>query len=652
MKILSYANFWHKNFNARNINAFTLAEMMVVLLIMSIILAAMAPVMTTKMRSDNSQSSPWRWAGLDSIDAYFGVNNTQSAMLGQSTKAATDSGKLIINTPNTSTPAISFKLNGTKTADMYLGSNGMMLGSFVEDISTIGSNTIALGRGINPSSSNGVIIGTNAKATRPNGVVIGSGATLGAISSAGNPVNYGEYSVVIGNNAKSGSDRGISIGSNAGSQIQSSDNIAIGDSAGNNNAGSHNIAIGYFAMKQLNTKVYDASKNSDFNLAIGDRVMSESTKGYSNTVVGASAMQKAANAGSHNTVVGSQAMELSNGAYSSVAIGTSALRKNTASNTAVGFVSMSENTAGYENAAVGSYSLNQNTTGKDNVALGHGALMGNTTGSYNTAIGAYALFKDEGGHLVGHTTGNNNTALGFYSCQWVTGSNKTCIGNYSGPVKGSTEATDNSKLLYLGDKDTTAIVPNQIKPYDSSNVLVIEGNVEITGALYLKGPLIDSDNQMVTDGNGDMIMSDRRLKYVGTESTSGLDKIRQLKVFNYTYKKDDKKVPHVGVIAQDLQKVFPNAVKKGSDGFLTIRKEDMFYALINAVKELDAKITALTEQIKRHTEALAEVSRNQKQLKQAQDEELKILRSTQNDINALRKENQELKKRLDKLERR
>ena len=38
---------------------FTLAEMMVVMLIMSIILAAMAPVMTTRNKSD--YSSPWRY---------------------------------------------------------------------------------------------------------------------------------------------------------------------------------------------------------------------------------------------------------------------------------------------------------------------------------------------------------------------------------------------------------------------------------------------------------------------------------------------------------------------------------------------------------------------------------------------------------------
>ena len=35
--------------------------------------------------------------------------------------------------------------------------------------------------------------------------------------------------------------------------------------------------------------------------------------------------------------------------------------------------------------------------------------------------------------------------------------------------------------------------------------------------------------------------SDKRLKYVGNEFVSGLDKIKQLKVFNYTFKDDKRK---------------------------------------------------------------------------------------------------------------
>ena len=107
-------------------------------------------------------------------------------------------------------------------------------------------------------------------------------------------------------------------------------------------------------------------------------------------------------------------------------------------------------------------------------------------------------------------------------------------------------------------------------------------------------------------------ISDIRMKYVGKEFTYGLEKIRQLKVFNYTFKKDKTKTPHVGVIAQDLQKVFPDAVKKSKDGFLTIRFEDMFYAMINAIKELDLKYEA---QEKRMSELEARVERLEAKLK-------------------------------------
>lgn len=61
-----------------------------------------------------------------------------------------------------------------------------------------------------------------------------------------------------------------------------------------------------------------------------------------------------------------------------------------------------------------------------------------------------------------------------------------------------------------------------------------------------------------------------------------------------------------------MQKVFPDAVKKGTDGFLSIRFEDMFYAMINAIKELDLKYEA---QEKRMSELEARVERLEAKLK-------------------------------------
>ena len=125
--------------------------------------------------------------------------------------------------------------------------------------------------------------------------------------------------------------------------------------------------------------------------------------------------------------------------------------------------------------------------------------------------------------------------------------------------------------------------------------------------------------------------SDRRLKYVGSENTSGLDKIKQLKVFNYTLKKDENKTPHVGVIAQDLQKVFPAAVKKGLDGFLSIRFEDMFYAMINAIKELDSRLTALEKENQQLKDILKQVRNDNKALKEQNRIQNELLKQLQDD---------------------
>lgn len=92
-------------------------------------------------------------------------------------------------------------------------------------------------------------------------------------------------------------------------------------------------------------------------------------------------------------------------------------------------------------------------------------------------------------------------------------------------------------------------------------------------------------------------LSDERKKNISGDSTAGLKEINALQVKNYTYKEDKEKTPHVGVIAQQLQKVFPNSVIKGDDGYLRIKTEEIFYAMVNSIKELCAKLQELTAKV-------------------------------------------------------
>lgn len=102
--------------------------------------------------------------------------------------------------------------------------------------------------------------------------------------------------------------------------------------------------------------------------------------------------------------------------------------------------------------------------------------------------------------------------------------------------------------------------------------------------------------------------SDIRLKNILNDNNQGLNEIIQLNIKNYIYKNDKEKIVHVGVIAQDLQKIFPNAVKTDKNGYLTIRTEDMFYSMINAIKELNIQNQNLFKRL----EAIEKINKEEK----------------------------------------
>lgn len=86
------------------------------------------------------------------------------------------------------------------------------------------------------------------------------------------------------------------------------------------------------------------------------------------------------------------------------------------------------------------------------------------------------------------------------------------------------------------------------------------------------------------------IFSDIRLKNVIAENRDALNVLMMIEPYHYTFKVDKKALPQVGVIAQDLQKYSPNSVIEGKDGYLSIRWDEMFFATINSVKDLNNQL--------------------------------------------------------------
>jgi hypothetical protein len=65
-----------------------------------------------------------------------------------------------------------------------------------------------------------------------------------------------------------------------------------------------------------------------------------------------------------------------------------------------------------------------------------------------------------------------------------------------------------------------------------------------------------------------------------------------------TYNKIGEEKQSVGVIAQELQEVLPQLVAENADGMLSVAYGNITAVLIEAVKELTAKVESLEEQLK------------------------------------------------------
>ncbi len=398
--------------------------------------------------------------------------------------------------------------------------------------------------------------------------------------------------------------------------------VAIGE--GTNISGKNNVAIGF------------ESTAADNAVAIGSRMTRNTSDQMDRT-----------------NATGRGAIAIGQGARSegtrSIAIGTSNYRSSNYQSPLArdeGAVAIGANAQafGVYSIALGASSgvtanRNPQAYGNYSVAIGPGATTG--VNSDNTVAGSVAIGQRA------QATARKSVAIGPLNDSINNSRVTSATHRYSTAIGSGAQTTAENQIVLGTDRDTVYIPGN----------LRVDGNVELGVkadkyvALRINEGLADgggwnffgrpafkdgdySGHRIITLSNitcEAQLKSDRRLKNVGEKYTAGLDELKKLDFYHFTFKKDEAKTPMVGVMAQDLQKVFPDAVTKGEDGYLRIRIEDMFYAVINAVKELDSKIS----------EIVADVTSIKTTIK-----------SQQETIDSLQKENAELKEEIKSIEKR
>ena len=301
-----------------------------------------------------------------------------------------------------------------------------------------------------------------------------------------------------------------------------------------------------------------------------------------NTLIGHDAGKLIAS-GTENTFVGAEAGDGNAGQSSNTAVGYRALSANAGNqNVAVGEDAAAALT-GENNVIIGRRSAFNATSVDDNVIIGHEAVGTTTaTGDDNVIIGRRA------GYAL--TSGARNVCVGNEAGETLSGANDCIlIGNNAG----SGQVTTANDQLYIARSDASL----------GNDPVFLYGNNA--------GELVNGANSSTFS-----TVSDERIKKNIVDSPKGLAEILQVKIRNFEYRTFDelddevkalnngkglnvlnKSGVRTGVIAQELETIFPNDVNDLPDGTKNVKIENTQWALIKAVQELSAKNDVLEARI-------------------------------------------------------
>ncbi|MFA5583694.1 MAG: tail fiber domain-containing protein, partial [Bacteriovoracaceae bacterium] len=173
----------------------------------------------------------------------------------------------------------------------------------------------------------------------------------------------------------------------------------------------------------------------------------------------------------------------------------------------------------------------------------------------------------------------------------------------------------------------------------SSNGNVGIGTATPTERLHVVGNIL---------ATGSINPSDIRLKKNFTPVESSLEKINTLSSVTYDWKDTEKygEKRQMGVIAQEVEKVFPEAVTKTNDGFLAVSYTSLISPLIAAVKELYNMVTRIFDQQEEMSRSISSKA-DQVEIDELRYQNEKLVEENKK----MQKENEEMKARLEKIEK-
>jgi hypothetical protein len=282
------------------------------------------------------------------------------------------------------------------------------------------------------------------------------------------------------------------------------------------------------------------------------------------------------NFGTDNTFVGVNSGNFTMGGAENVGVGRNALFSNATgfNNVGIGSFAMTTNTIGTNNDGIGAYALVNNTEGNDNAAFGNYTLATNTTGSGNTAVGFQA------GYSLG--IGNNNVFVGNNAALNLgNGFTNVIIGYNSG--LSLTQGDDNIYISNPGVATETGII--RVGTPATHTAAFVQGIFGTAVAGTGIGVFVDANGQLGT------VVSSERFKHDIQDMSMASEDIYKLRPVTFVYNDDESETIQYGLIAEQVDEVFPALVVKDDEGKpYTVRYHLLAQLLLNELQKLNSTV--------------------------------------------------------------
>ena len=180
-----------------------------------------------------------------------------------------------------------------------------------------------------------------------------------------------------------------------------------------------------------------------------------------------------------------------------------------------------------------------------------------------------AMTLDASGNLLVGTTSNN----GIFTLS--SGSNNANMGSFT-----CTNTSGPNYILSLQSNSSAANTVAFIRAFNNTSTLCFN---------------VGGSGNVTNTNNSYGAISDRSLKENIVDATPKLQDLLAVKIRNFNIKGDSAK--QIGVVAQELEEVFPSMIEENADGLKGVKYSVFVPILVKAIQELAAELNELKAKV-------------------------------------------------------